>query len=165
MFYYNQIKQAGSDENAVDNFWNNTLPLYFTQDKFYGIEQEQRPLEGVDNMRHDFTIRYVRNDTFKKVVLLENKRAPSESSAAMRNAAVEQLANYLRLIRAEQEGLDSILYAIVAIDTYVRFYHLLPRDHDLTDYPTRRTGDYYELKNDESEVHEILTDLVSSTSQ
>jgi hypothetical protein len=41
-FYYDKIKEAGSLENAVDNFWNNTLPHYFTQDKFYGIEQVLR---------------------------------------------------------------------------------------------------------------------------
>jgi hypothetical protein len=39
-FYYDQIKAAGSLETAIDNFWNNTLPHYFTQGKLYRIEQE-----------------------------------------------------------------------------------------------------------------------------
>ena len=78
-FYYDQIKAAGSTETAVDNFWNNTLPHYFTQGKLYGIEQEQRPLEGVVKQRADFTIRYIKNGDPKKVVLMEDKRRGNES--------------------------------------------------------------------------------------
>ncbi|KAI9860743.1 MAG: hypothetical protein M1813_005666 [Trichoglossum hirsutum] len=73
------MAKAGSLENAVDNFWNNTLPHYFTQDKLYGIEQEQRPLEGVVKLRADFTIRYIKNGDPKKVVLTEDKRRGYET--------------------------------------------------------------------------------------
>ncbi|PGH01637.1 hypothetical protein AJ80_08983 [Polytolypa hystricis UAMH7299] len=128
-FYYDQIKKPGSEENAVGKFWNNTLPHYFTQDKLYGIEQEQRPLEGVVKQHADFTIRYTNTIRYIK------------------NRIPKKLTEYLKLVRAEQEDSEEVLYAAVTIGTYVRFYCLTPDDQTLTDYPTTRTGDYYELKN------------------
>lgn len=37
-FYYDRIKQTGSDESDVDNFWNNLLGDYFPKKERYGIE-------------------------------------------------------------------------------------------------------------------------------
>lgn len=130
-FYYDQIKKAGSEENAVDNFWNNTLPHYFTQAKLYGIEQEQRALEGVVKQRADFTIRYIKNGSPKKVVLMENKRRGYETQPSKWEEAVEQLTRYLKLVRTEQPGNDT-LYAAVTIGTYVRFYYLVAGEQTLT---------------------------------
>ncbi|KAK2805762.1 hypothetical protein FQN50_006038 [Emmonsiellopsis sp. PD_5] len=164
-FYYDQIKKAESLENAVDNFWNNTLPHYFTQDKYYGIEQEQRPLEGIVKTRADFTIRYIKNGSPKKVVLMENKRRGYETQQSKWEEAVQQLTSYLKLVRTEQhqQAANETLYAAVTIGTYVRFYYLLPKEPMLKDYETTRTGDYYELKDDEDEIHKILTEFVAKT--
>ncbi|KAK2816041.1 hypothetical protein FQN49_008044, partial [Arthroderma sp. PD_2] len=131
-------------------------------DKCYGIEQEQRPLEGVVKKRVDFTIRYVKNGTPKKVVLMENKKRGYETHASVWADAVTQLTNYIKLVHVEQLD-NNILYAAVCVGTYVRFYYHERRDEELTDYPTLRTGDYYELKNDEEEVHRVLTELVAKT--
>ncbi|KAH0538229.1 hypothetical protein FGG08_005148 [Glutinoglossum americanum] len=158
-FYYDKIKAAGSLENAVDNFWNNTLPHYFTQDKLYGIEQEQRPLEGVVKLRADFTIRYIKNGDPKKVVLMEDKRRGYETWGSKWAEALEQLTNYLTLVRAEQTG-NEVLYGIVTIGTYVRFYFLEPGELIMEDYPTTETGKAYELKDDEAEIHKVLNDCV-----
>ncbi|KAI4275265.1 MAG: hypothetical protein L6R35_006282, partial [Caloplaca aegaea] len=162
-FYYDKIKVAGSLETEVDNFWNNTLPHYFTQDKLYGIEQEQRPLQGVVKQRADFTIRYVRNGDWKKVVLLEDKKGGHETQPSKWSEALEQLTNYLKLVRAEQAGNETLCGA-VTIGTYVRFYHLTPGEQTMQDYPSPVTGKAYELKSDEENVHEILNELVSKTS-
>jgi len=161
-FYYEQIKMPGSMETAVDNFWNNTLTHYFTQDKFYGIEQEQRPLEGVVKQRADFTIRYIKNGSPKKVVLMEDKRRGHETQASKWEEAVNQLTNYLKLVRAEQGG-NNILYGAVTIGTYVRFYSFMPGEQKLRDYPSSFTGKAYELKDDENEVHKILSEYVAKT--
>lgn len=164
-FYYDQIKKPGSLENAVDNFWNNTLPHYFTQDKFYGIELEQRPLEGVVKQRADFTIRYIKNGdpkTVKTVVLMKNKKRGYETQQSERLEAVEQLTNYLKLVRTEQSPSEKTLYAAVTIGTYVRFYYLDLDEDTLRDYQTTRTGDY-ELRDNEGKIHKILTEYVANT--
>ncbi|KAK2785903.1 hypothetical protein FQN53_007279 [Emmonsiellopsis sp. PD_33] len=164
-FYYDQIKKAAPLENAVDNFWNNTLPHYFMQDKFYGIEQEQRSLEGAIEARADCFIRYIRHGYPIKVILMETRRRGSEAQQSTWEQAVRQLTNYLKLVRTEQHqhAADEILYAAVTIGTYVRFYYLVPKELELRDYKSTRTGDYYELKDDEGEVHKILTEFVAKT--
>lgn len=162
-FYYDKIKAAGSLETEVDNFWNNTLPHYFTQDKLYGIEQEQRPLEGVVKQRADFTIRYVKNGDPKKVVLMEDKKRGHEAQSSKWSEALEQLTNYMKLVRSEQGGKE-VLYGAVTIGTYVRFYYLMPGEQTMQDYPSPVTGKAYELKTDEGNVHKILNELVAKTS-
>ncbi|EZF26145.1 hypothetical protein H112_01684 [Trichophyton rubrum D6] len=127
-----------------------------------GIEQEQRPLEKVYS-RADFIIRYVKNGQPKKVVLMENERRGYETQSSWWAEAVRQLTDYLKLVRAEQDWNDT-LYAAVTIGTYVRFYYLEPKEQTLTDYTTVRTGDYYELKKDEAEVHKVLNEWVEKTS-
>ncbi len=91
----------------------------------YGIEQEQRPLEGVVKQRADFTIRYIKNGVPKKVALFEDKRRGYETQKTVWVDALEQLTNYLKLVRTEQGGED-ILYSNVTIGTYTRFYMLKP---------------------------------------
>jgi hypothetical protein len=157
------IKALGSSETAVDNFWNNTLPHYFTQDKLYGIELEQRPLEGIVKQRADFTIRYIRNGNPTKVVLMEDKKRGHETQTSKWSAALEQLTAYLKLVRTEQ-GDTGTLYGIVTIETYVRFYSFEPKEQTMWDYPTTQTGKAYELKNDETEVHKVLNEFVAKTS-
>lgn len=139
------------------------LAHYFTQAKLYGIEQEQRALEGVVKQRADFTIRYIKNGSPKKVVLMENKRRGYETQPSKWEEAVEQLTRYLKLVRTEQPGNDT-LYAAVTIGTYVRFYYLVAGEQTLTDYATTRTGEYYELRDDEGEVHKVLNEYVANTS-
>ena len=162
-FYYDKIKAAGSLETEVDNFWNNTLPHFFTQDKLYGIEQEQRPLEDVVKQRADFTIRYVINGDQKIVVLMEDKKRGHETQSSKWSEALEQLTNYMKLVRSEQGG-EEVLYGAVTIGTYVRFYYLMPGEQTMQDYPSPETGKAYELKTDEENVHKILNELVAKTS-
>ncbi|KAI9765555.1 MAG: hypothetical protein M1839_005421 [Geoglossum umbratile] len=69
--------------------------------------------------------------------------------------AVEQLTNYLKLVRTEQIG-NQVLYGAVTIRTYVRFYFLMPNKPVMEDYPSTETGEAYELKHDQEEVHKIL---------
>ncbi|KAK2768353.1 hypothetical protein FQN54_000207 [Arachnomyces sp. PD_36] len=178
-FYYDQIKNGDDSlKNAVDNFWNNTLPHYFTQDKLFRIGLEQRPLEGaaVVKPRPDLTIRYIRNRASKKivfVVLMANKRMGCENPPrpAEWEDYVEELADYLRLVRSEEEeeeeeegDTDSILFGVVSIESYVRFYYL-SCDRGFLDYPTTRTGGSYELKEDEGEIHGILTEYAINACQ
>ncbi|KAM5453843.1 hypothetical protein MaudCBS49596_002467 [Microsporum audouinii] len=139
-FYYDEIKKSGSMKSTVNNFWNNALLHYFTQEKFYGIEQDQCQLDGTTDGCADFAIR------------------PYHWGEA-----VEQLAQYLKLVRAEQ-GSSHLLYAAITIGTYVRFYYLEPLEQTLTDYPTTRTGDFYELKLNEDEIHNVLSEWVEKTS-
>ena len=162
-FYYDKIKAVGSLETEVDNFWNNTLPHYFTQDKLYGIEQEQRPLEGVVKQRADFTIRYVKNGDPKKVVLMEDKKRGHETQSSKWSEALEQLTSYMKLVRSEQ-GREEVLYGAVTIGTYVRFYYLMPGEQTMQDYPSPETRKAYELKPDEENFHKILNELVAKTS-
>ncbi|CRG83140.1 hypothetical protein PISL3812_00488 [Talaromyces islandicus] len=162
-FYYEQIKIPGSMETAVDNFWNNTLLHYFTQDKFYGTEQEQRPLEGILKKRADFQIRYIKNGTATKVVLMEDNKRGHETQTSLWTEAVDQLTSYLKLVRAEQTQYDDILYGAVTIGTYVRFYNFVPDEQQLRDYPSTFTGKAYELRDDENEVHKILNEYVAKT--
>lgn len=94
---------------------------------------------------------------------MENKRRGYETQPSKWEEAVEQLTRYLKLVRTEQPGNDT-LYAAVTIGTYVRFYYLVAGEQTLTDYATTRTGEYYELRDDEGEVHKVLNEYVANTS-
>ncbi|KAK2750688.1 hypothetical protein FQN57_002761 [Myotisia sp. PD_48] len=159
-FYYSEIKKPGSLENAVDNFWNNTLGDYFTKQKKYGIEQEQRPLSG-NKQRADFTVRYVKNGVPKKVVLLEDKRRGYETQPSKWVDAVDQLTTYLKLVRMEQA--KGTLYGAVTIGTYVRFYYLPSDSNTLVDF-AMGGGQAFELQNNDREIHAILNEFVRLTS-
>lgn len=154
---------AGSLETNADDCWNNTLPHYFTQVKFYGIEQEQRSLPGMVEQRADFTIRSIRNGNPKKFFLMEDKQRGHESQPSKWTFVLEQLTNYLKLVRTEESEAD-ILYGAVTIGTYVRFYFLVPGEQNARDYPSSKTGKAYELELDEADIHDILNELVAKTS-
>lgn len=166
-FYYEQIKKAGSEssEPTVSNFWNNTLPLYFTQDNSFGIELEPRLLEGIVKRRTGFTIRCVRNgDLRKAVVFVEDNRIGHEAEASsMWDEAVVELTSYLKVVRMEQNDSTNILYGAVAMGTYIRFYYLIPSEDELRDYQSIFTGKAYELEDDEYEVHKILNEVVAQS--
>ncbi|KAL8721500.1 MAG: hypothetical protein Q9225_001845 [Loekoesia sp. 1 TL-2023] len=161
-YYYDEIKKAGSVESAVDNFWNNILPLYFKRENLYGIEQEQRPLETIYK-RANFITRCIRNGVLKKVIILESKNKGVETQSAIWADALTQLVDYAKLVRTEQPN-EGILYLMLDLGTYVRFYELPPPDQNARDYKSKKTGKAYELKADEEEIHKILTELVAKTS-
>lgn len=160
-WYYDPIKERNSYENVVDNFWNNCVPHYFKQDLMYGLEQEQRLLEGVVKQRADFTIRYITNGALKKVALFENKRGGYDTQTAVWVDALKQLTNYLKLVHTEQGGED-ILYGNVIINIYTRFYMLMPGEQTMHDYVEQ--PEPLELKTDEEIVHRILIEWVYKTS-
>lgn len=137
----------------MDNFWNNTLPIYFKREKLYGIEQEQRSLEGVFKQCANVTIRYIKNGDSKKIVLFEDKRRGLETKGAEWRNALNQLTNYLKLARSEQSDKDT-LYGAVTIRTYVSFYSLAPYAQVMTEYREQTTP--FELKDNEDVVHTIL---------
>jgi len=120
-------------------------------------------LKGVVKLRADFTIRYIKNGDPKKVVLMEDKRRRYETWGSKWAEALEQLTNYLTLVRTEQTG-NEVLYGIVTIGTYVRFYFLEPGELTMEDYPTTETGKAYELKDDEAEIHKVSNEYVTKTS-
>ena len=162
-WYYDQIKAKDSIENAVDNFWNNLLPLYFKQTLNFGIEQESRPLPKIVKRRADWTIRYVKNGDPKKVVLMEDKRKGKETQSAEWAHALEQLTTYLKLVRTEKgQNSDQTLYGAVNIGTYTRFYQLEPYEQECEDYPGTN-GKAFELQKDEEDIHNCLNELVSKT--
>jgi hypothetical protein len=185
-FYYDEIKKEagskGKNGNAVvDNFWNNMLRHYFTVERDYGIELEpRRPLEEgmmITKPAVDFTIRrIIRTGEGKKVfvvvvVFMENGKVVYEMpTSSWWAAAVDQLTEYLKVVRAEQTriGEDAYnLYGAVAIGTFVRFYCFEPvNDGELRGYPlTQETGQAFELKGDEEEIHKVLNEFVAGTSQ
>ncbi|KAH0550937.1 hypothetical protein GP486_007697 [Trichoglossum hirsutum] len=101
--------------------------------------------------------------TLKKVVLMEDKRRGYETQMSKWTEALNQLTSYLKMVRTEQGG-DDILYGIVTIGTYARFYYLAPNEQAMDDYPTTETGSAYELKNDEAEIHKLLSEYAVKTS-
>ena len=88
-------------DNVVDHFWANLLPDYFKKSLKFGIEQESRVLPEVTKNRADWTIRCIRSGEPKKVALMADKRKGKEFSAAEWAEALEQLTNYLMLVRTE----------------------------------------------------------------
>ncbi|KAF2464528.1 uncharacterized protein BDR25DRAFT_154785, partial [Lindgomyces ingoldianus] len=163
-YYYQKIKETGSLENDVDNFWLNLLPDYFQKKLKYGIEQEARVLPTVTKQRADWTIRYIKNGDPKKVILMEDKRKGMESQTQHWALALDQLTRYMTLVRTEP-GQDptKTLYGAVNIGTYSRFYQLDPYAQQCIDYPGTN-GRHYELAKDEAEIHAILLDFVRKTS-
>jgi hypothetical protein len=164
-YYYSQLKQ-NSLEADVDNMWLNILPLYFEARKNYGIEQQSRPWPGVVKIRPDFTLRYIKNGAPKKVVLIEDKRVSDESSSAVWAEAVQQVTDYMTVARASQYKKDSpieIMYAIVTVGHYSRFYELHPGEQTLRDYPGVN-GKALEFKEHEESIDALLIELVQKTS-
>ncbi|KAI9862663.1 MAG: hypothetical protein M1830_006171 [Pleopsidium flavum] len=159
--YYDKLKK-GSPEADVDSLWINILGLYFTVPKDYGLEQETRPLTDIKK-RADIRIRYVRNGIPKKVVILvEDKRVEFESQTSVWKEAGDQVKDYLKLVRTEQEN-DSTLYAIATVGRYSRFYCLDPDENELTDYPGT-SGKPFEFNKDEADIEALLNSLVTKTS-
>ena len=158
--YYDRLKKD-SIEADVDSLWLNILGLYFTVPNNYGLELETRTLQGIEQ-RADITIRYVRNAVFKKVILVEDKRVACEGQDANWKAAVNQLKEYLKLVRTEQ-GRGNTLYAIVTVGQYSRFYFLASDVDELTDYPGT-SGKAFEFKDDEIEIENLLNKLAAKTS-
>ena len=158
--YYDKLKK-GSIEADIDSLWINILGLYFTVPKNYGLEQETRPLTGIKK-RADISIRYIKNGTPKKVILIEDKRVDFESQSSTWKEAVDQVKGYLDLVRTEQNN-DKTLYAIATVGHYSRFYYLEPDQNDLLDYPGTN-GKAFEFKKDEGDIEALLNDLVKKTS-
>ncbi|KAI9768576.1 MAG: hypothetical protein M1840_004773 [Geoglossum simile] len=136
-YYYDQIKKTDSIENDVDNFWLNLLPDYFQKKLNFGIEQEARPLPEITKQRADWTIRYIKNGSLKKVVLMEDKRKGTETQPTEWREALSQLIRYLKLLEHHES--------------------------ECIGYPGTN-GKPYELAKDEAEIHGILLDLVQKTS-
>ena len=161
-FYYEEIKKERVEdflEGSVDNFWNNCLPMYFTQKKMYGIEQQSRALKD-EKRRPDFTIRCVRCGSSKNVFMFEDKRKKFESQSAQWAAAIEQLTEYLVLVRNQQPPTGT-LYGSITVGTYARFYSLKDGSTTLQDFV--KQDQPLELKDDEEQIHQILTQWVELT--
>ncbi|KAK3176667.1 hypothetical protein OEA41_007990 [Lepraria neglecta] len=97
--YYDKLKKD-SLEADVDSLWLNILGLYFTVPKKCGVEQETRPLTGIKK-RADLSIRYVKNGIPEKAIVIEDKRVEFEAQTSKRAEAVDQVTDYLKLIRTE----------------------------------------------------------------
>lgn len=158
--YYEKLKE-GSLGADVDSLWINILGLYFTVPKNYGLEQERRPLAGIKK-RADISIRLVKNGILKKIILIGDKRVEFESQNCAWEEAVDQVTDYLKLVRTEQ-GNEKTLYVIATVGHYSRFYYLNPAKNKLTDYPGTN-GKPFEFKNDEANIESLLNDLVTETS-
>jgi len=158
--YYDRLKKD-SLEADVDAMWNNILHLYFTIQKNYGVEQESRPLKAISK-RTDFTVRYVKKGVSKKIIIIEVQRVAYEAQSSVWAEAVEQLTDYMTLVRTEQKD-DIALYAIVTVGHYSRFYLFTPGENHLTDYPGTN-GKFFEFKNDEAQIERLLNELVTKTS-
>ena len=158
--FYDMLKKD-SLEADVDAMWNNILHLYFTTQKNYGVLQESKPLKATTKTT-DFTVRYVENGVPKKIIIIKDKRVAYEAQSSAWAEAVEQLTDYLKLVRTEQRD-DKILYAIVTIGHYSRFYLFAPGDYHMTDYPGTN-GRVFEFKEDEAQIDAILNELVTKTS-
>ena len=159
-FYYEQIKDPNSDESDVDNFYNNTLSLYFPRNQLYGIEQESRPLKELGlTKKTDFTIRCIRNGTPKKVVVIECKRKDLASQDAEWRAALDQAINYVKLIRTEKgQNASDDLHIIVAIGTYLRAFTHKQGADDAVPFSVC-ANELLELKTDEAKVHAVFTEM------
>lgn len=162
-FYYDQIKKPNSIEQDVDNFWNNTLPIYFRRDLSYGIEQGQRELPGINNNDPAASmIRcVVKTGTPEKIVILVEKYRGTETNAAQWKHALDQLTMYLSCVRAEQET-RTTCYGAVAIGSYIWFYKLDAEESKLEAFNQQTSP--FELKRDEETVHNVLTQWVALTS-
>lgn len=159
-FYYDQINKMNSDESDVDNFYNNTLSIYFPATQLYGLEQESRPLKDLGlTQKSDFTIRCIRNGQNKKVVIIECKRKALETQDAEWRTVLDQAITYIKLVRTEKEQTASNpIHIIVAVGTYLRAY---THNQGATDavafhlYP----NELLELAKDEAKVHAVFQEM------
>lgn len=89
--YYDRLKEDSLEAN-VDAMWNNFLPLYFTIQKNHGVEQESN-LYMVVNKRTNFSIRYVKNGVFEKIIVIEDKCVAYEAQSAIWAEAIVKHAD------------------------------------------------------------------------
>ncbi|KAF4633971.1 hypothetical protein G7Y89_g4149 [Cudoniella acicularis] len=140
----------------------NILPRYFTLEKGYGIDQQARPWPGVTKTKADFAIRCVQNSQPKKVCLIKDKRVEHESKSSKWEEAVNQLTNYMTTARANNPNPDELMYSIVTVGHYSRFYELHANERELRDYSTH-SGSPLHFKRNEPEIDVILCELVAKT--
>ena len=84
-----------------------------------------------------------------------------ESQAAAWAIGLDQLTDYMKLVRTEEEGQkrEEPLYGLLNIDTYTRLYQLNDNEERCIDFPGTN-GKTYELAEDEAEVGRLLETLI-----
>ncbi|PGH35323.1 hypothetical protein GX50_01787 [[Emmonsia] crescens] len=87
-------------------------------------------------MRADFAIRFIKNGIPKKVILIENRRRAC-SRRTLREVPPIRSRDYRNLHA-------NLLFGPG------------PDENTLRNNPTAHTGDYYELKDNEDEVHKFV---------
>ena len=153
-------------ERVIDNFWSNLLFTYFPAKSGFGIFP-WRQMGSPEGRQSHITIEYVTADTRKTVVVFENRKPQDQEGGSVKpeewTSAAETLYTNIRSIRDNSQQSNTI-YGVSTVGTHVRFYALKPEAASLEDLPGCEKGKVYELKENETEIHNILTKLKDDTS-
>lgn len=160
------MKESGVMED-VGGFWNTLSVLYFPLDRFMRCPMF-RPVQG-GTLREDLVVSYFHGPRDKiSVFIMEIERREFEGRPTEWNDALVHLTGYSLEIREKQEKRHAhrMLYAAMAIGRHVRFYQLRPGASTLEDLPgTNQSESPYEIKDNENEIHEILSGLGANCAQ
>lgn len=155
-------------EDEVDPMWRMILGLYFTNNDYIVASQPIPSNTGggdrfnlmVQNIHH-----IVRGGRFRKALLVETKGVQHEGRTSEWDTAVEQVEERVSAIQGGDYNEDDnpgIIYVIITIGHYSRFYKAQGHDPTLEDYGPAG-GETLEFSEDETRIHQILSGLAQRT--
>ncbi|KAJ5246836.1 hypothetical protein N7468_001819 [Penicillium chermesinum] len=144
-------------ERLIDNFWSNLLYTYFPPKNGFGIFP-WRQMGSPEGRKSHLTVAHITADGSKTLIVFENRK-PQEGDSATPEEWASASETLFANIQATRESTQqsNTIYGAVTIGTHVRFYVAQPEAAALEDLPSAETGKAYELKDDEREIHKILT--------
>lgn len=155
--YYDDLNEK-LDGSMVDKIWNVVLNIYFTTDEDFGVEVQahHNPKKGEEDI--DATIAYVHYATSKRTALclFEDKRVKYEEQDSVWTTAKEHLTEYMLTQRRASRQENEVIYGVVTVGRYSRFYQLNPGQTELDYYPDTTHDDIFEFKKNEREILDIL---------
>jgi hypothetical protein len=155
--YYDDLNK-NSDKNVVDKLWSVILNIYFTADEDFGVEVRAHPDPKKSKEANDVTIACVHHATnkIKALYLFEDNRVKYEGRGSVWTAAKNQLTGYMLTQREDSRQKNEVIYGVVTVGRYSRFYQLNPDQTELDYYPGTGHDDIFEFRKNEREILDIL---------
>ncbi|KAJ9292437.1 hypothetical protein DTO271G3_8767 [Paecilomyces variotii] len=143
-------------DDSVDQLWINILRYYFNNLDYFGSEVQSRPHQNWDYISN-VVVTNMRNYMLAKFLFVENKRSSFEDDPTIWDNTRDQLEDYMRGARNDQGNIQ-ILYGIVGIGNWARFYQLPMNGTALVPYgPARELN----IERDAHTINRILQRLVT----
>ncbi|KAH6855940.1 hypothetical protein B0I37DRAFT_366161 [Chaetomium sp. MPI-CAGE-AT-0009] len=163
--YYEDLNEK-SDGDVVRHLWNAILSIYFTVAEDFGVVVLPRVDFKYSKEPNDVTIACVDHHDATRIrtalYLFEDRRVKFERQDSVLTAAKVHLTGYMIKQRETSMQENEVIYGVVTVGRYSRFYLLEPGQDRLVSYPGTEDDDVYEFKKDEAKILSILLAIKSA---